>query len=106
MQLSQLFKNFGTSTPEEQAEFIALYRLRRAEDMEKPSTYKKKLSASPKKTVEKLTLSDEEKALMKLLGLKQKDILAMRAVTTEIEDEIQDDSDLLKDTTFDGGEEE
>jgi len=82
MRLENLYSNFGTSSPEAQAAYMSTYRLRRAEDMEKPSTYpKKKASASGGRS--NLDLSDSEKLLMKKLGLKQKDMLLLRASVGE-----------------------
>jgi len=96
MRLENLYPNFGTASLEDQAAYISAYRLRRAEDMAKPSTYPKKQSAGKGS---KIDLSDEEKKLMKMLGLKQKDMLLLRAsITTEVEED--DDTVLLKDNTF------
>lgn len=97
MRLENLYKNFGESSPEEQAEYIASYRLRRAEDLDKiPSSRKK--SPTVKTSKIDISLSDEEKAIMKMLGLKQKDIIALRAT---VEDEVVEDAvGLLNDNTF------
>jgi len=85
MRLENLYPNFGTSSVEDQAASIAAYRLRRAEDMAKsPSRPKRK---STRSTIKKpsVILSEEEKRLMKMLGLKQKDMLLLRAsVASEI----------------------
>ena len=100
MQLKDLYENFGTSSPEKQAEFIAQYRLRRSQDLEKiPSTTRKKTATSATPKVE---LSAEEKLLMKKLGLKVRDVMLLRAsVTSEQEESSSDDVALLSDTTFD-----
>ena len=103
MKLHQLYENFGEATPEKQQEYIAAYRLRRAQDMEKPSTFKKKRASVS--TTPKPVLSEEEKMLAKLLGLKQKDILALRNVA-EVEETVSGDEELLTDSTFEGGEED
>lgn len=104
MQLSQLYKNFGTASPEEQAEFISAYRLRRASDLATtPSSKEKKLTAGT--ALKKLVLSEEEKLLMKLLGLKQKDVLAMRELKASIDEAEINDVALLNDSTFEEGDE-
>lgn len=104
MQLGQLYKNFGTSSPEEQAEYVAAYRLRRAADLATtPANKKRKLTAGT--VLKKLVLSEEEKLLMKLLGLKQKDILAMRELKTSIDEADMNDATLLNDSTFEEGDE-
>ena len=104
MQLGQLYKNFGTSSPEEQAEYVAAYRLRRAADLATtPANKKRKLTAGT--VLKKLVLSEEEKLLMKLLGLKQKDILAMRELKTSIDEADMNDATLLNDSTFGEGDE-
>jgi len=82
MRLENLYPNFGTSSPEAQAAYMSVYRLRRAEDMEKPSTYPKKKASSPGDR-SLIDLSYEEKALMKKLGLKQKDMILLRASVGE-----------------------
>ena len=104
MQLSDLYKNFGTSSPEEQAAFVAWYRIKRATDLLAPSTFKER-KPSTSSAQKKLTLSDEEKALVKLLGLKQKDIIAMRELKASIEEVSADDSGLLNDSSFEEGDE-
>ena len=87
MRLENLYPNFGKATPEDQAAYISAYRLRRAEDMAKPPTWPKaKKVASGKRS--KIDLSESEKLLMKSLGLRQKDMLMLKALTeTEEEDE-------------------
>lgn len=101
MRLEDLYTNFGEQSPEDQLKFIAEYRLRRAEDMEKPSTFKKKrrVNSTPKPV-----LTEEEKVVMKLLGLKQKDIIALREAATSVDD--SDDADLFNEDSFDTDDEE
>ena len=99
MRLENLYTNFGTSSPEEQAAYISAYRFRRAEDMAKPSTRR-----APGKTSKiDLSLTSEEKALMKMLGLKKKDMILLRA-STEVVEETTNDASILADDTFEGGE--
>ena len=79
MRLENLYPNFGKASPEAQAEYIACYRLHRAEDMAKPSTYPK-TKAATKSSRAKIVLTEEEETLMKLLGLKKKDMTSLRAL--------------------------
>lgn len=102
MRLENLYENFSKAIPERQVAIIAAYRLRRAEDMAKPSTYKVKKKAVSSAKIE---LTAEEKVLAKLLGLKQKDILALRT-TGEATEPTEDASVLFKDSTFEEEDEE
>jgi len=95
MRLENLYLNFGKASAEGQAAYISAYRLRRAEDMAKPSTRTKKGSVN----TSKIDLSDAEKALMKMLGLKQKDMKALQALV-ETTEETTNDVDLFTDDTF------
>ena len=109
MQLGQLYKNFGTSSPEEQAEFMSAYRLKRASDLNgSPGPQKKRTTKGTTKgtnPASKITLSEEEKLLVKMLGLKQKDILATRQTSLLEEESKENEVDLLKDSVFDEGDE-
>jgi hypothetical protein len=82
MRLEQLYTNFGESSPEQQAAYMASYRLRRAQDLEKVPKAKTKAGVKTS-----LALTEEEKTIMKILGIKQKDIIAMRAATEVVEEE-------------------
>ena len=104
MLLSQLYKNFGKSSPEEQAEFISQYRLRRATDLEITPTIRGRKPTTGT-VVKKLVLSEEEKLLMKLLGLKQKDVMAMRELKASIDEAEANDTALLNDSAFEEGDE-
>lgn len=99
MRLEQMFCNFGESPPEKQAEFMAAYRLRRASDLATIPSTKKSSIKKPS-----LELTDEDKALMKKLGLKQKDIIALReAASDTIEDNTS--AELFKEDTYEEGDE-
>ena len=99
MRLENLYSNFGSASPEDQAAYISAYRLRRAEDMAKPPTWPKAKTTKASGKKSNIDLSNEEKALMKMLGLKQKDMLLLRNSTENTEEAI-DDSVLLQDDTF------
>jgi hypothetical protein len=85
MRLENLYSNFGLMSPEDQLNFIINYRLRREEDLSTTSiSYKAARIPASKNTI---TLTEEEKALMKLLGLKKKDIASLKALSIEETDE-------------------
>jgi O-glycosyl hydrolase len=96
MRLENLYPNFGKSPPEEQQKFMVEYRLRRSTDLAAiPPTSKKSTVKTSKIDI---SLTDEEKAIMKMLGLKAKDIAALKA---SVQEEIAtDDKDLFKDELF------
>jgi hypothetical protein len=79
MRLENLYQNFGESSPEAQALYVTEYRLRRAEDMTKVPSWPKPTKKGKRKKA--LPLSEDEKQVMKLLGLKKKDVIAMRAMS-------------------------
>ena len=104
MRLENLYQNFGLLPPEGQLAYLTEYRKKRAEDMAKPNTYKfRKTKSTVKRS--KIDLSDEEKALMKVLGLKQKDMMMLRDAVTE-EEVVEDDASLLSDNSFEEGEQD
>lgn len=98
MRLENLYLNFGTSSPEEQLAYVVAYRLKRAEDMAKPIPSRKK--KSEKASAAKVVLTEEEKVVMQLLGLKQKDIIALRGITVAEEVEEEETGNLFEDSTF------
>lgn len=78
--LEHLRENFNLLSPEDKVRFIRNYRTRRAADLAKPATYGRKNTKS-KETVTKyqqLGLSPEEIEVCKALGLKPKDIIALK----------------------------
>ena len=81
MRLENLYSNFGESSPEAQALYVAEYRAKRAEDMAKQPTWPKPKKLT-KKRIKALPLTPEEEQVMKLLGLKKKDVIAMRSMKT------------------------
>lgn len=101
MQLQQLYENFTLAPPERQQAMLASYRLRRAEDMSKPSTYRKKRVSTAKAKPE---LTEQEKIVMNLLGLKPKDIFALREITdvsiSSEEEGADDGAELFIDPTY------
>jgi hypothetical protein len=104
MRLEQLYPDFSSMSPEAQAADLSAYRLRRAQDLSKPPAEKKSITGKKSQ----YDLSDEDKVLMKMLGIRPKDLLALRAATAEpeVEENESDDTDLLKEDTFDEGDEE
>ncbi len=99
MRLEELYPNFGESPPEEQAIYVAQYRLRRAKDLATiPSTKKQSAKTS------KIDLSEEEKAVMKSLGISMKDIVALRDASLE-EESKESDKELFNEDLNDEGDE-
>ena len=104
MKLEQLYENFALAQTSRQQAMIASYRLCRAEDMLKTPSYRKKRVSTAKPKQE---LTEQEKIVMQVLGLKPKDIFALREVTSiDVEEESTDDAaELFKDSTFEEGDE-
>lgn len=99
MRLEDLYTNFGRMNPAQQAEFVFTYRQSRNLDLAKPSTFRKKASTTQKTA----PLTEKERVLMSLLGLKRKDIMALRESVAE---DAADDDKLLTDDSFDFEDEE
>ena len=70
MKLYELFPNFIKLSQIKKTEFIRTYRDKRALELEDNIKSKKKSSRIP--------LSEEEKQLIKSLGITQKDLLALK----------------------------
>jgi hypothetical protein len=86
---------------------LSIYRLRRAEDMQKPGRVWRKPADTASKPP---AFTAEEKAVMKMLGLRQKDMLALRNVAAveavDTPQEVtEEDTKLFFDGTFDESEE-
>ena len=95
MQLQNLYQNFNTASEEEQLAILIAYRTRRAIDLETELPEKKSSTSSSK-----IPLTEEEKAIMKVLGLKQKDIIALRELNVE---ESTNDTLLFEDELYNEG---
>ena len=80
MQLHQLRQNFSQLDAAGQTLFIQEYRARRYLDMQKTPTYGKTKKKPTK--MEAMGFTPEEVAIAKQLGLKPKDILALKQLTT------------------------
>ncbi len=76
MKLYSLFPNFIELSYSERVDFIRSYRAKRALELEK--------NMENKKGKGRILLSDEEKALIRALGVSQKDLKALKG---SIEDE-------------------
>lgn len=70
MKLYELFPNFIKLSSLERVKFLRSYRAKRALELENNIKSKRKSS--------KISLSDEEKALIKMLGITQKDLKALK----------------------------
>jgi hypothetical protein len=103
MRLENLYPNFATLTFDDQVAFVASYRARRAEDF--LIILKKK--GSKKSEGSKPVLTEEEKILCKVLGMTQKNLLALKAMREVEPVEEEGAEELFKDDTYDlEGEEE
>ncbi len=69
MKLYNLFSNFTKLSYSERVEFLRSYRTKRALELEENIRNKKG---------SRVSLSDEEKALIKALGITQKDLKALK----------------------------
>ena len=105
MRLEDLYQNFGRSSPEDQQKYIAEYRLRRSQDLESVQPSKKSLKTSSS-TKAKIVLTEEEQLLMTTLGLKQKDIAALRALKEEPVKDDDKDGVIFKDDTYEEEDDE
>lgn len=74
MKLEEMYTDYNSLGQDERLFFVIQYRQRRAFDLSKVEEKK-----SSKKQGS-LLVSEEEKVLMKLLGIKAKDIIAFRAL--------------------------
>lgn len=81
--LYDLRLDFSKATSDQKIQFIRAYRKRRETDLAKPATYgaKASVSTSIKTQLQNIGLSPEEIAICKALGLKPKDILALKERT-------------------------
>ncbi len=70
MKLYNLFPNFTKLSYSERVEFLRSYRTKRAKELEE--------NIKNKKGSSRVSLSDEEKALIKALGITQKDLKALK----------------------------
>lgn len=76
MKLYQLLPDFTTLSAIERTEFIRAYRERRALELESSFNNKKKTN--------KIVLSEEEKQLIKVLGVSQKTLMDLkRSISSE-----------------------
>lgn len=103
MRLENLYPNFGLMPVEKQVEFVSAYRFKRQMELDSAKSVGKAKIQSVKRS--KIELSDEEKALMKLLGIKAKDIETLRGAMKS-EEVSSDDEKIFADNTFEGGDDE
>lgn len=74
----------------EQVEFLEAYRKERAADLEKVSSFAKKKRVS--------NISDENRAMMKVLGLSAKDLKLLQELLPSVEEEqVEDDENEEED---------
>lgn len=99
MRLEDLYTDFSALDAAKQLEFVAAYRLRRATDLE-TVPIKTIARSAPARAKTKVVLSSEEKALLKMLGIKQKDIAVLKAAAVEDKEDEETASALFKDDTY------
>jgi ornithine cyclodeaminase/alanine dehydrogenase-like protein (mu-crystallin family) len=86
--LEQLYPDFMSMSEVEQTEFIRAYRNKRITDLQEVTNY------TAKKNTARLT--DDEKALLKSLGISAKDLIALKSLTGgDQEDEEEEDTDVI-----------
>jgi hypothetical protein len=95
MKLSQMYLDFNQMDEPAQVFFIQEYRKKRQYDLSHVVT--------KTKTSSKLELTEDEKVMVKLLGLKPKDIMALRALGPLEEEE--ETGDLFDDNGLVEGDE-
>lgn len=76
MRLEDLYKDYDSLSQDERLSFVANYRQQRSCDIQKTETKSKVRTPA-------VILTEEEKVLMKLLGIKMKDIQALKAIQIE-----------------------
>jgi len=74
MKFHQLYNNFLELSPLEREAFVRKYREERARDLERSSSKGRKTSS--------VSLTEEEKALLKTLGISKKDLLSLKGLLT------------------------
>ncbi len=95
MKLYELYPKFESLSDEDRCKFVAQYRKQRSLDLTKTSKDKSK------KEKESITaFSNEEKLMMKLLGLKAKDLRALKAMKLEQEVDIEPQSSADEDAVL------
>ena len=86
MQLKQLYKDYNDENDEGRTAMVRTYRERRSKEFEDDQRdYERRQRKSANKRRPALVLSDEEKILIKKMGLTQAQVRALRAATTEEE---------------------
>lgn len=73
MKLEELYQDFELLSPEERMAFVAEYRAKRASELRKNDEAKTKKQLS-------IGFTEQEKLMMKLLGLKAKDLKALKSL--------------------------
>jgi hypothetical protein len=86
MQLKHLYKDFDEEDDVGQRTMVATYRTRRASEFEGDRVaYERKQRKAATKRAPAIKLTDEEKVLMKKLGLTQAQVRALKAMQAEEE---------------------
>jgi hypothetical protein len=91
MKLEELYENFIALSPPQQEQFLKEYFVRRSVDLTSPDRF---IAQNKRKSATPAVFTDDEKRLMKMLGLKQKDILQLRESIPGGEEEDDEDDEL------------
>lgn len=91
MNLDQLFPDVLLMTPEEEQIFSDLYFSKRNQDLISEGRFADKTPRIKKTATPKVNLTEEEIVMMKMLGLKAKDLNSL--MTSAIDDDSEDDED-------------
>jgi len=97
MKLEELYQDFALLDPVGKLSFVSEYRVLRSYNL------KSEVNVKTRKVPETTSFTEQEKLLMKLLGLKAKDLRALKALKEERSEveETDDDSELSAATLFD-----
>ena len=87
MQLKQLYNDYNAENDEGRTAMVRTYRARRSKEFEDDQRdYERRQRKAANKRRPALVLSDEEKILIKKMGLTQAQVRALRAATNDEEE--------------------
>ena len=101
MKLEEMYPNYLFLPPESQAAFIAAYRHKRMQEL---ANVVQGSVRKVKETSKNDVLSEDEKRILKKLGISVKDYAAMHAISDDVEED--NPEDFFKDDSFDIDEDE
>lgn len=101
MKLEEMYPNYLFLPPEGQVAYISAYRHKRMQEL---ANVVLDTARKVKETSKNDVLSEEEKKILKKLGISMKDYSALNAISDDVEDD--NPEDFFKDDSFDIDEEE